>query len=579
MVNLIIDNKPVTVEEGTTILEAAKQINIKIPALCYMDLGELKMVNKVSSCRICSVEVEGRRNLAPSCSTPVAEGMKIRTNSKRVLFARRKLLELMLSNHPFDCLTCAKSTDCDLQSLAVQFGVNAKHFKGVRSSFPVDTSSQALRREPEKCIMCRRCETMCNEVQTVGAITAFGRGFDTVVAPAEMQPLVNSNCVYCGQCVTVCPTGALTAVGYMKETWDALFDPSKKVVVQVAPAIRAAIGEEFGMPDGTAVTGKLVAGLRQLGFDAVFDTTFGADLTIMEEGKEIIERIEKNENLPILTSCCPGWINFLEFHFPQLKYMPSTSKSPHQMMGTVVKTYYANKIGVKPEDMVVISVMPCIAKKYEAAQPNLETNGVRDVDYVITTRELAKMFKEAGIDLKDMPDEEFDNPLGESTGAGVIFGSSGGVLEAALRTVYEVVTGNKLENIDFAAVRGLAGVKEAFIDLNGRIIRVAATSGLGNARKILERVEDGAVKYDVIEIMACPGGCVNGGGQPFCHDRQEKIEARMRAIYDIDHTAKVRKSHENASVQKLYDEYFGEPGSEKAHELLHTDYWFEDSKA
>ena len=574
MVNLIIDNKPVTVDDGATILEAARQINIHIPTLCYLDLGELKMVNKVASCRICCVEVEGRRNLAPSCATPVSEGMKVTTNSKRVLFARRRLLELMLSNHPFNCPICAKSTDCELQTLAWEFGINTQRYHGEMSSHPVDKSSHALKRDPEKCIMCRRCETMCNEVQTVGALTAFGRGFNVIVGPAEMKPLVESNCVYCGQCVSVCPTAALTGVGYIMETWAALFDPTKKVVVEVAPAIRAAIGEEFGIPIGTPVTGKLVAGLRRLGFDAVFDTTFAADLTVVEEAKEIIERVTKNENLPILTSCCPGWINFLKYQFPNLKYMPSTCKSPQQMMGTVAKTYYAQRIGVKPEDMIVVSVMPCIAKKYEAARPEHSTSGARDVDYVITTRELSKMLKESGIDLRHMDDEEFDNPLGESTGAGVIFGATGGVLEAALRTVYEEVTGQELANVNFTAVRGLKDVREAEVDLGGKTVNVAVASGLGNARKILENIEKGTSKYDVIEIMACPGGCINGGGQPYSQERLETIRARTQALYLIDDKAAVRKSHENPAVKKLYEEFLGEPGGHKAHELLHTNYWY-----
>ncbi len=574
MVNLIIDHKPVTVADGTTILEAARELNIRIPTLCYLDLGELKMVNKTASCRICSVEVEGRRNLAPACATPVAEGMQVTTNSKRVLFARRRLLELMLSNHPFDCLICAKSTDCELQTLAWEFGINTQRYHGEMSSFPIDKTSQALKRDPEKCIMCRRCETMCNEVQTVHALTAYGRGFNVIVAPAEMQPLAESNCTYCGQCVSVCPTAALTGHGYIQETWAALFDPTKTVVVEVAPAIRAAIGEEFGIPLGTPVTGKLVAGLRRLGFDAVFDTTFGADLTIVEEAKEIIGRVTKNENLPILTSCCPGWINFLKYQFPNLKYMPSSCKSPQQMVGTVAKTYYARKIGVKPEDMTVISVMPCLAKKYEAARPEHCASGARDVDYVITTRELAKMLKEGGIDLRHMDDEEFDNPLGESTGAGVIFGATGGVLEAALRTVYEEVTGQELTDVNFAAVRGLKDVREAAIDLGGKTINVAVASGLGNARKLLENIENGTSKYDVIEIMACPGGCINGGGQPYSNERLETIQARTRALYQIDDKASMRKSHENPSVIKLYEEFLGEPGGHKAHELLHTEYWY-----
>lgn len=574
MINVFIDNRPVQVEEGATILEAARQLNVRIPTLCYLDLGELKMVNKVASCRICSVEVEGRRNLAPACATPVFEGMKVTTNSKRVLLTRRRLLQLILSNHPFNCLICAKSTDCELQRLAWEFGINTQRYHGEKTTYPIDKTSGALKRDPEKCIMCRRCETMCNEVQTVGALTAFGRGFNVIVGPAEMKPLVESNCTYCGQCVSVCPTAALTGHGYIQETWAALFDPAKTVVVQVAPAIRAAIGEEFDLPIGTPVTGKLAAGLRRLGFDAVFDTTFGADLTVVEEAKEIIERITENENLPILTSCCPGWINFVAYQFPNLKYMPSSCKSPQQMTGTVAKNYYAQKIGVKPEDMVVISVMPCIAKKYEAARPEHCTDGVRDVDYVITTRELAKMLKEAGIDLRYMPDEEFDNPLGESTGAGVIFGATGGVLEAALRTVYEEATGQELADVNFTAVRGWKDVREAEIDLGGRKVNVAVASGLGNARKILEAVEKGTSKYDVIEIMACPGGCVNGGGQPYSHERLETIQARTRALYQIDDQARFRKSHENPSIIRLYEDFLGEPGGHKAHRYLHTQYWY-----
>ncbi len=571
MVNVIIDNQPVSVPEGATILEASRKTDIRIPTLCHLDLSRFKMVNQVASCRMCVVEVEGRRNLAPSCATPVSEGMKISTNSKRVLSARRKLLQLMLSNHPADCLVCSKSTDCELQKLVWEFGINTQAYQlGERYSFPIDKSSGALKRDPNKCIMCRRCETMCNEVQTVGALTAFGRGFHCVVAPAEMQPLVDSSCVYCGQCVSVCPTAALTGVGYIQETWNALFDKSKTVVVQVAPAVRVAIGEEFGLPPGQPMTGKLVAGLHRLGFNAVFDTTFGADLTVIEEAHEIIDRVTKNERLPVLTSCCPGWINFLKHHFPNLNYMPSSCKSPQQMTGAVSKSYYAAKMGIKPEDMVMVSVMPCIAKKYEAALPEHCSNGVLDVDYVITTRELAKMLKESGIDLRYMPDESFDNPLGESTGAGVIFGASGGVLEAALRTIYEEVTGKELEDVNFTAVRGMAGVREATVQLNGHTLHVAAASGLGNARKILENIEKGTSQYDVIEIMACPGGCVNGGGQPYSQERAEVIEQRIKGLYMIDGWQTIRKSHKNPSVQQLYQDFLGEPGSEKAHELLHV---------
>lgn len=570
MVNITIDNQPISVPEGTTVLEAAKKVNVRIPTLCYLHLEKSGFLNNVASCRVCVVEVEGRRNLPPSCATPVTEGMKITTNSKRVLSARRKNLELILSNHPFNCLICAKSTDCELQTLAWEFGINTQRYKGERSTHEIDKSSGALKRDPEKCIMCRRCEVMCNEVQTVGALTAFGRGFDTVVAPAEKKPLVESPCVYCGQCVSVCPTAALTGVGYISEVWEALFDKSKKVIVQVAPAVRVAIGEEFGMQPGQIVTGKLVAGLRRIGFDGVFDTTFGADLTVIEESREIMDRLNENKNLPILTSCCPGWINFIDYHFPSLKYMPSTCKSPQQMTGSIAKTYYAKKMGIDPKDLVVVSVMPCIAKKYEANLPYQNTYGIKDVDYSITTRELAKMLKEGSVDLKFMPEEDFDDPLGESTGAGVIFGATGGVLEAALRTVYEKYTGKTLEDVNFMAIRGTQGIREATVQINGRSIRVAALSGLGNARKILEKIVKGEEHYDIIEIMACPGGCVNGGGQPYSHDRDEVVEQRIRGLYQIDRNLPVRKSHENPSIQKLYQEFLGEAGSHLAHELLHV---------
>lgn len=571
MINLTIDGQLVSVPEGTTILDAARKLNLDIPTLCYLNLEKFKYLNKVASCRICVVEVEGRRNLAPSCATPVSEGMKVITNSKRVLSSRRKNLELIISNHPFECLVCAKSTECELQKLVWEFGINTQRYTGERSEHPIDISSGALKRDPNKCIMCRRCETMCNEVQTVGALTAFGRGFNTVVAPAEMNPIVTSACVYCGQCVSVCPTGALTGVGYIKETWEALFNPKKHVVVQVAPAVRVAIGEEFGMEPGLPVTGKLVAGLHRLGFNAVFDTTFGADLTIIEESKEIIERIEDGqEDLPILTSCCPGWINFLEHQFPDLKYIASSCKSPQQMTGAIVKTYYAQKMGIDPKDVVVISVMPCIAKKYEASLPSEETYGIRDVDYVLTTREIAKMLKEGSVNLNHIQDEDFDNPLGFSSGAGVIFGGSGGVLEAALRTVYAKMTGRELEDVNFTSVRGMAGIRQAEVQIGERTIRVAAVSGLGNARKVLEKIQRREERYDVIEIMACPGGCVNGGGQPYAEDREEIIEKRMHGLYQIDRNSRVRKSHQNPAIQALYEEFLGEAGSQKAHEILHV---------
>lgn len=572
MVNLTIDGQQVSVPEGTTILDAAKKIHLDIPTLCYLKLEKAKYLNSVASCRVCVVEVEGRRNLAPSCATPVAEGMKVVTNSRRVLQSRRKNLELIISNHPFECLTCAKSTDCELQKLVSEFGINTQRYNGEKTTYPIDKSSGALKRDPSKCIMCRRCETMCNEVQTVGALTAFGRGFEAVVAPAEMKPISTSNCTYCGQCVSVCPTAALTGVGYIMQTWEAIFNPKKKVIVQVAPAVRVAIGEEFGFMPGTPVTGKLVAGMRRLGFDAVFDTTFGADLTIIEEGLEVMERLQKNERLPILTSCCPGWINFLDYHFPKLRYMVSSCKSPQQMTGAIVKTYYAQKMGYNPEDIVVVSIMPCIAKKYEAALPSEMTYGIRDVDYVLTTRELAKMLKEGSVDLRHMPEEDFDNPLGQSTGAGVIFGGTGGVLEAALRTVYEKVTGKELKDVNFTAIRGITGTRETTVDLGERQIRVAAVSGLGNTRKLLEKIESGEEKYDVIEIMACPGGCINGGGQPYAADRDEIIEQRLQGLYHLDRNQTIRKSHENPSIRQLYQEFLGDPGSQRAHEILHVEH-------
>lgn len=573
-VNLTINDRKITVDDNATILDAAKQLNIKIPTLCHLDLHELGIKHTNASCRICVVEIEGRRNLAPSCATPVMEGMIVKTNSKKVLKARRKILELLLSDHPFDCLNCYKSTDCDLQTLANEFGIHKNAYENFsKSEYPVDESSRAIRRDLSKCVMCRRCETVCSTVQTVGVLTGYDRGFNSVVSPAEMKPINDTCCTYCGQCVAVCPTGALTGISYISEVWSAIFDNTKTVIVQTAPAIRVAIGEDFGMAPGEIVTGKLAAGLRRLGFDSVFDTNFGADLTIMEESAEIIDRLTKKKNLPILTSCCPGWINFLEYQFPDLINIPSTCKSPQQMFGAIAKSYYAEKIGKKPEDIVVVSIMPCIAKKYEAGRAEFAPNNVPDVDFALTTRELAKMFKEAGIDLKDMPEEKFDDPMGESTGAADIFASSGGVLEAALRTAYEKITGKTLDKVDFTAVRGVEGIKEATIDIAGTKLNVAVTSGLGNARKVLEKIQSGESNYHAIEIMACPGGCINGGGQPYIHGDFSIIKKRMEAIYREDAGKSIRKSHENPSIQKLYKEYLGEPLGHKSHHLLHTEYF------
>ena len=575
-VNLTINGKAVSVPAGSTILDAAKQLNIQIPTLCYCEkLGGCSISNKPASCRICVVEVEKRRNLAPACATPVMEGMVVHTNTQRALKARRTILELMLSDHPQDCLTCAKNQDCDLQKLASEFGISKIEYSGAVNKFDIDDSSEAIMRDLSKCIMCRRCETVCNKVQTVGALTGNGRGFSAKVGTASMIPLADTSCTFCGQCVNVCPVGAITGISYVKKVWAAINDPSKTVIVQTAPAVRVAVGQEFGFEPGKPVTKKLVAGLRALGFDKVFDTNFSADLTIMEEGHEIVERIKENKNLPILTSCCPGWINFIEQNYPDLLHIPSSCKSPQQMFGAIAKSYYAEKIGVKPEDLIVVSIMPCQAKKYEAARPEFAPNGIRDVDYVVTTRELCKMFREAGVNLANMEDEDFDNPLGLSSGAADIFGVTGGVLEAACRSVYYMINGKNLEGdaINFRAVRGLDGVKEAMVEIApGKTIRVAACSGLGNARKVLDMVRQDPNRFQAIEIMACPGGCINGGGQPFLHGQSDLLEKRMKGIYTEDESKVLRLSHENTDIQALYKEFLGEPGSEKAHHLLHTTY-------
>ena len=574
-VNLTINGKAVSVPAGSTILDAAKKLNINIPTLCYCDKLGCGVSNHPASCRICVVEVEKRRNLAPACATPVMEGMVVHTNSQRALNARRTVLELILSDHPQKCLTCAKNQDCELQKLTAEFGIRDIQYEGARNNFKIDTSSEAIMRDLSKCIMCRRCETVCNKVQTVGALTGYGRGFKAKVGTAGLIPLADTNCTFCGQCVNVCPVGAITGISYVKKVWQAINDPSKTVIVDTAPAVRVAVGQEFGFEPGTPVTGKLVAGLRALGFDKVFDTNFAADLTIMEEGNELVGRIKSGKNLPILTSCCPGWINFIEHNFPDLLNIPSSCKSPQQMFGAIAKSFYAQKIGVKPEDLIVVSVMPCQAKKYEAARPEFAPNGVRDIDYVITTRELCKMFKEAGVNLANLNDEEYDSPLGLSTGAADIFGVTGGVLEAALRSAYFLINKKNLEGdaINFRAVRGLDGIKEAKIPITKDLtINVAACSGLGNARKVLEMVRKDPNRFQAIEIMACPGGCINGGGQPYLHGDAALLEKRMKGIYTEDERKTLRLSHENPDIQALYKEFLGEPGSEKAHHLLHTVY-------
>jgi NADP-reducing hydrogenase subunit HndD len=577
-VNLIIDNKPVVVKKGTTILEAAAGTGIHIPTLCHMKLDDLNIENKPGGCRICVVEIEGRKNLAPSCCTEVSEGMVVNTHSIRVINARQIVLELILSDHPADCLICAKSGKCELQDLAHNMGIREIRYKGEQSTYREDTSP-AIIRDVDKCIMCRRCEMMCNEVQTVGVLSAINRGFNAVVSPAFEMNLDHSICTYCGQCVAVCPTGALTEVDHTSDVVRHLSDPSKTVIVQTAPAVRAALGEEFGLEPGTLVTGKMVAALRRLGFDYVFDTDFGADLTIMEEGTELLDRLtrflegDKSVKLPILTSCCPAWVKFFEHHFPQLKDIPSTARSPQQMFGSIAKSYFAEKMNIKREDLIVVSIMPCVAKKYECGRDEFKVNGNPDVDYAVTTRELASLIKLANINFNRLPNEEFDNPLGESTGAGVIFGTTGGVIEAAVRTAYELYTKKSLPKIDFTELRGMDGMRQATIDFNGLPINIGIAHGLGNARRLLEKIEAGESEFHAIEIMSCPGGCIGGGGQPYHHGNAEILKKRQMAIYKEDSNKKIRKSHENPYIVKLYEEFLGKPMSEKAHSLLHTEYF------
>ena len=572
-IQFTINDMPLTVPEGMSILDAARTINIDIPTLCYLNLHEMNINNHIASCRVCVVDVEGRRNLAPACSTPASPGMIVRTDTPRAIQGRRTMVELLLSDHPKSCLTCAKNLDCDLQSLAADLGVRNINYEGEESEFEIDKSSLAIIRDPNKCIRCRRCETMCDDVQTVGVYSAVGRGFGTVVKTAFDLPLHETSCTFCGQCLAVCPTGALMELDQTDKVRKVLNDPNQYVVVQTAPAVRVALGEGFGLEPGTIVTGKMVAALRRLGFDRVFDTDFAADVTIMEEATELVHRIKHGGRLPMLTSCCPAWVKFFEHQFPDLLDVPSTCKSPHEMLGVLTKSYYAKTYGIDPTKLTVVSVMPCVAKKYEAARPELgQSDVIPDVDIVITTRELARMIREAGIHFDHLKDEAFDLPLGESTGASVIFGTTGGVLEAALRTAYEVLTGQTLEKVEFEALRGMEGIKEAVIKIGERDFRVAVTHGLGNARTILEKIQAGESNYDVIEIMACPGGCIGGGGQPYHHGNVEILKARANAIYQEDRSKPLRKSHENPAVLALYKDFMGEPYGEKAHELLHTSF-------
>ena len=572
MINLTIDGIAVSAPEGSTILEAAKLANINIPTLCY-----LKDVQQIGACRICLVEVKGARGLAAACVMPISEGMEVKTNTPTIRAQRKLNLELLLSNHNRECTSCVRSGNCELQALCTEYGVTEYPYDGIKNEAKVDDLSASIVRDNSKCISCRRCIAACNNIQKIGAIGASQRGFATTIGCAFERSLKDSPCINCGQCILACPVGALHEKDSIDAVWEALGNPDLHVVVQPAPAVRASIGEEFGLPMGVAQTGKLAASLRRLGFDKVFDTDFAADLTIMEEGTELLERLaDENAALPMITSCSPGWIKYCETFYPEFIPNLSSCKSPHEMMGAVIKSYYAEKNNIDPKNIYVVSVMPCTAKKFEADRPELGNEGLQDVDAVLTVRELARMIKQAGIDFARLADEDFDEVLGDSTGAGVIFGATGGVMEAALRTVYEIVTGKTLEKVEFDAVRGTEGIKEAEIDLNGKTVRVAVAHSTGNAKKLLDAVKAGEKHYDFIEIMGCPGGCVTGGGQPIVNAKDlmylDVKALRAKALYDEDAGKALRKSHENPSVKKIYDEYFEKPGSHKSHELLHTTY-------
>ena len=571
-ITIKINGMDVTAPAGSTILEAARLAHIEIPTLCY-----LKEINEIGACRMCVVEVKGARTLVTACVYPINEGMEVWTNTPKVIESRKKTLQLLLSNHRKECLSCVRSGNCELQQLCRDLGVTDEHkYDGEMLESEIDTSATHMIRDNSKCILCRRCVAVCEKVQGIGVIGANERGFKTYIGSAFDMGLGETSCVSCGQCIAVCPTGALREKDYIDEVLEAVADPEKYVCVQTAPSVRAALGEEFGYPMGTDVEGKMAAALRRIGFDKVFDTDFSADLTIMEEAHEFLDRVQNGGVLPMITSCSPGWIKSCEHYFPDMTENLSSCKSPQQMFGAVLKTYYAEKMGIDPKKIVSVSIMPCTAKKFEIGRPDQSAAGVPDVDYAMTTRELARMIKRLGIRFNELPDEGFDDPLGESTGAAVIFGATGGVMEAALRTAVETLTGEELPNPDFVDVRGTKGIKEATYNVAGMDVKVAVASGLGNARQLLEKVKAGEADYHFIEIMGCPGGCVNGGGQPqvsgTVRNTVDVQGIRAKVLYDNDAAKTIRKSHENPSIKKVYEEYFGEPGSHKAHEVLHTTY-------
>ncbi|MEF9877875.1 MAG: NADH-dependent [FeFe] hydrogenase, group A6 [Clostridia bacterium] len=571
MIPLTIDGVQVEVPAGATVLEAAHIAKVNIPTLCF-----LKDINETANCRLCVVDCGGRA-LQAACVTPVTPNMVVKTNTPAIRESRKINLELILSNHEMKCLTCERSQNCELQKLCLDMGVaDGSHFEGDHSNYELDETSPSIVRNNNKCVLCRRCVGACANVQKVGVIGPVRRGFKTAIESPWDMKLAEMACINCGQCITVCPVGALTEKDNTQEVWNALNDKSKHVVVQPAPAVRAALGEEFGFPMGTSVTGKMAASLRRLGFSKVFDTDFAADLTIMEEANELVARVTGGGVLPMITSCSPGWVKFCEHYYPEFIPNLSTCKSPHEMAGAMIKTYYAEKAGVNPRDIVVVSVMPCTAKKFEAKRYELGHNGMADVDVVITTRELARMIKEAGIDFANLPDEDFDSLMGQSTGAGVIFGATGGVMEAALRTAYETITGSELKDVNFNAVRGVQGIKEATVKVGDLDVNVAVCSSTGKAAELLDSIKRGEKQYHFIEVMACPGGCVNGGGQPIVpaqiRNWKDIRAERAKALYNEDAAKTIRKSHENPEIKQIYDEYLGKPNGHKAHELLHTTY-------
>lgn len=566
MVNITIDGQKLQVPKTATVLEAARAAGIKVPTLCYHP--ELR---PEGNCRVCMVEVAGARSLVASCVYPVNDGMVVKTSTEAVRAARKTVVELLLANHPQDCLSCQRNLSCELQSIAADLGIRKVRFDGERKQHPLDDRNPSIVRDQSKCILCGRCIRACSERQGVHVYSFANRGFDTVVVPAFNQGLHEVACTYCGQCVSVCPTAAIVIKDDTAKVWRELSNPEKHVIVQTAPAVRVALGEELGLEPGAIVTGKMVAAIRKLGFSRVFDTNFAADVTIMEEGAELLERINHGGKLPMITSCSPGWVNFAELIYPDLLEHLSTAKSPQQIFGALAKTYYAEKMGIDAKNIVSVSIMPCTAKKAEAARDEMNASGYRDVDIVLTTHELGAMIREAGIDFSTLPDDEYDAPMGIATGAGVIFGATGGVMEAALRTVSELVTGEELECIDFHGVRGLQGVKEAEVQIGDTVVKVAVAHTLLNARTLLEQIREGRSQYHFIEIMACPGGCISGGGQPIssCADIREK---RINALYECDQCSALRKSHLNPAVKELYENWLGKALGEKSHKLLHTHY-------